>query len=57
MNPVEADFQVKILIKRHLMGLGGGRGQSYILTLQRSFIYKSKAKDEVDPKKQVLEIS
>ena len=33
------------------MALGGGNGQNFILTLQRSFIYQSKAEDEVDQKK------
>ena len=32
------------------MALGGGEGRNFVLTLQPSFIYKSKAMDEVNPK-------
>ena len=46
IDPVEADFEVEILIKRHLVALGGEKGQNFILTLEQSFIYQSKALDE-----------
>ena len=52
--PKKADSEVKILIKRHLVALGGEKGQNFIFALQHSFIYHSKAKDELNPKKEVL---
>lgn len=44
--PKEADFEVEILIKRHLVALIDKKGHNFKLTFWHSFIYRSKAKDE-----------
>jgi len=43
------------LLKRHLVALGGEKGQNFILALEHSFIYQSKALDEWNSTKLILE--
>ena len=34
IDPKKADFEVKTLLNRHLVALGGEKGQNFILTLE-----------------------
>ena len=45
-RPQKSDFEVKILVKHHLVALGGEKGQNFILTIEHIFIYHSKALDQ-----------